>query len=139
MATSFVLDLPLLIALQPTFTNICYNHLFFVIINRDNAHLPGGLLTSAVDVSTLFVPNGSDIVSARGRGFPETLYRSKTDPILNPSTKLAVLVNEQTASAAEIVTGKFSFSFGSIPLSSLSSFLQNSYSHYLTNVHNLYL
>ncbi len=66
---------------------------------------PGGLLTSAVDVSTLFVPNGSDIVSAKGRGFPETLYRSKTDPILSPNTRLAVLVNEQTASAAEIVTG----------------------------------
>src|SRR6056300_302117 len=66
---------------------------------------PGGLLTSAVDVSTLFVPNGSDIVSAKGRGFPETLYRSKTDPILSPNTRLAVLVNEQTASAAEIVSG----------------------------------
>jgi carboxyl-terminal processing protease len=66
---------------------------------------PGGLLTSAVDVATLFVPNGSDIVSAKGRGFPETLYRSKTEPILNPSTRLAVLVNEQTASAAEIVAG----------------------------------
>lgn len=66
---------------------------------------PGGLLTSAVDVSTLLVPNGSDIVSAKGRGFPETLYRSKTEPILNPNTRLAVLVNEQTASAAEIVTG----------------------------------
>ena len=66
---------------------------------------PGGLLTSAVDVSTLFVPNGSDIVSAKGRGFPETLYRSKTEPILNSNTRLAVLVNEQTASAAEIVTG----------------------------------
>ena len=66
---------------------------------------PGGLLTSAVDVATLFVPNGSDIVSAKGRGFPETLYRSKTEPILNPNTRLAVLVNEQTASAAEIVAG----------------------------------
>lgn len=66
---------------------------------------PGGLLTSAVDVSTLLVPNGSDIVMAKGRGFPETLYRSKTEPVLNPSTRLAVLVNEQTASAAEIVTG----------------------------------
>ncbi len=33
------------------------------------------------------------------------LYRSKTEPILNPSTRLAVLVNEQTASASEIVTG----------------------------------
>ena len=66
---------------------------------------PGGLLTSAVDVATLFVPNGSDIVSAKGRGFPESLYRSKTEPVLNPNTRLAVLVNEQTASAAEIVTG----------------------------------
>mmetsp|Transcript_21377 Transcript_21377/g.43493 ORF Transcript_21377/g.43493 Transcript_21377/m.43493 type:complete len:901 (+) Transcript_21377:312-3014(+) len=66
---------------------------------------PGGLLTSAVDVATLFVPNGSDIVSAKGRGFPEMLYRSKTEPILNPNTRLAVLVNEQTASASEIVTG----------------------------------
>lgn len=66
---------------------------------------PGGLLTSAVDVSTLFVPNGSDIVKAKGRGFPETLYRSKTEPILNSNTRLAVLVNEGTASAAEIVTG----------------------------------
>ena len=56
-------------------------------------------------MSTLFVPNGSDIVSAKGRGFPEVLYKSKTDPILNPNTRLAVLVNEQTASAAEIVTG----------------------------------
>ena len=66
---------------------------------------PGGLLTSAVDVATLFVPNGSDIVSAKGRGFPEVLYRSKTEPALSPATKLAVLVNDQTASAAEIVSG----------------------------------
>ena len=66
---------------------------------------PGGLLTSAVDVATLFVPKGSDIVSAKGRGFPETLYRSKTDPALSPTTHLAVLVNKQAASATEIVTG----------------------------------
>ena len=33
---------------------------------------PGGLLTSAVDVASLLVPNGSDIVSAKGRGFPGT-------------------------------------------------------------------
>lgn len=66
---------------------------------------PGGLLTSAVDVAALLVPNESDIVSAKGRGFPEILYRSKVEPILNPNTRLAVLVNEQTASAAEIVSG----------------------------------
>lgn len=66
---------------------------------------PGGLLTSAVDVASCFVPKGSDIVSARGRGFPAVLYRSRIDPVLDPSTKLAVLVNGQTASAAEIVSG----------------------------------
>lgn len=58
-----------------------------------------------MDVATLFVPNGSDIVSAKGRGFPEILYRSKIDPILSPNTRLAVLINDQTASAAEIVSG----------------------------------
>lgn len=67
---------------------------------------PGGLLTSAVDVSSLLVPKNSDIVSARGRGFPGVLYRSKVDPLVDPSqTKVAVLVNSQTASAAEIVSG----------------------------------
>lgn len=66
---------------------------------------PGGLLTSAVDVASLLVPKGSDIVSAKGRGFPGVLYRSRSDPILQPSTKLAVLVNGNTASAAEIVSG----------------------------------
>lgn len=66
---------------------------------------PGGLLTSAVDVASLLVPNGSDIVSARGRGFPGVTYRSRVDPILDPNTKLAVLVNRGTASAAEIVSG----------------------------------
>jgi carboxyl-terminal processing protease len=66
---------------------------------------PGGLLTSAVDVASLFVPKGSDIVSAKGRGFPGVLYRSRVDPLLDDRTKLAVLVNGQTASAAEIVAG----------------------------------
>jgi carboxyl-terminal processing protease len=63
------------------------------------------LLTSAVDVSSLLVPKGSEIVSARGRGFPGVTYKSRVDPILDPNTKLAVLINDGTASAAEIVSG----------------------------------
>ena len=66
---------------------------------------PGGLLTSAVDVASCLVPKGSDIVSAKGRGFPGVLYRSRIDPILDSKTKLAVLINGGTASAAEIVSG----------------------------------
>jgi len=67
---------------------------------------PGGLLTSAVDVASIFVPKNSDIVSARGRGFPGVLYRSRIDPLLNTDeVKLIVLTNGQTASAAEIVSG----------------------------------
>lgn len=67
---------------------------------------PGGLLTSAVDVASQLVPKGSDIVSAKGRGFPGILYRSRVDPIVDPTqTKLVVLVNDGTASAAEIVSG----------------------------------
>lgn len=66
---------------------------------------PGGLLTSAVDVASLMVPNGSDIVSAKGRGFAGVTYRSRAEPLLQKDTKLAVLVNRGTASAAEIVSG----------------------------------
>jgi carboxyl-terminal processing protease len=66
---------------------------------------PGGLLTSAVDVASLMVPKDSDIVSARGRGFPGVLYRSRVDPIVDKNTKVAVLINGGTASAAEIVAG----------------------------------
>ena len=66
---------------------------------------PGGLLTSAVDVASLLVPRGSDIVSAKGRGFPGILYRSRVEPLLEANTKLAVLINGNTASAAEIVSG----------------------------------
>mmetsp|Transcript_30966 Transcript_30966/g.45799 ORF Transcript_30966/g.45799 Transcript_30966/m.45799 type:complete len:884 (-) Transcript_30966:200-2851(-) len=73
-----------------------------IIDLRDN---PGGLLTSAVDVASLLVPKDSDIVSARGRGFPNVLYRSRVEPLVDPSTKVVMLVSGNTASAAEILSG----------------------------------
>lgn len=57
-------------------------------------HYCDGLLTSAVDDSSLLIPKGSEIVSARGRGFRGGV-----------TFKLAVLINGQTASATEIVSG----------------------------------
>jgi len=69
---------------------------------RDN---PGGLLDAAVDVSELFVPRGSVIVSTRGRSpDSERIYRSERAPIA-PDLPLVVLVNGFSASASEIVAG----------------------------------
>jgi len=69
---------------------------------RDN---PGGLLDSAVDVAEPFFRKGELIVYTQGRkpGDREE-YRAEADgePVQLP---VAVLINEETASAAEIVTG----------------------------------
>lgn len=67
---------------------------------------PGGLLNAAIDVSEIFVPKESTIVSTKGRGLgPGPIYKSSKDPLYPPNLPLAVLVNGQTASASEIVTG----------------------------------
>ncbi len=69
---------------------------------RDN---PGGLLEAAVNITQLFVPQGSVIVSTEGR-LPQTehTYRSQSPP-LAPDAPLVVLVNKFSASASEIVAG----------------------------------
>ena len=69
---------------------------------RDN---PGGLLEAAVDITGLFVPQGTEIVSTRGR-LPQThrAYRTRKAPI-EPEIPIAVLVNGNSASASEIVAG----------------------------------
>lgn len=67
---------------------------------------PGGLLNAAIDVSEIFVPKDSTIVSTKGRGIgPGPTYQSSREPILPADVPLAVLVNGQTASASEIVAG----------------------------------
>jgi carboxyl-terminal processing protease len=69
---------------------------------RDN---PGGLLESAVDIVSKFVPENSMIVSTRGRrSGSERKYVSTEAPLLR-DVPLAVLVNRFSASASEIVGG----------------------------------
>ena len=73
-----------------------------IIDLRDN---PGGLLEAAVGISELFLPEGSEIVSTRGRTKrSQYSYKSKKAP-LTSDMKLAVLINQNSASASEIVAG----------------------------------
>jgi len=67
---------------------------------RDNG---GGLLNEAVLVSSIFVPDGR-IVSTKGRSRPEQVYDA-TGGAIPSSVPVAVLVNRNSASASEIVTG----------------------------------
>jgi carboxyl-terminal processing protease len=66
---------------------------------------PGGLLEEAVHVSGLFLPQGTVVVSMRGReAESERVFRSRTTPVA-PDVPLVVLVDGGSASASEIVTG----------------------------------
>lgn len=66
---------------------------------------PGGLLDAAVDVCEKFLPKGSLIVTVKGRDTANFKnYFVKEEPILS-NQKIVVLVNESTASAAEVVAG----------------------------------
>ena len=65
----------------------------------------GGLLNQAVETAELFVPEGSLIVYTQGKSpGSERRHYSRKVP-LYPDKPLAILVNEGTASASEIVAG----------------------------------
>ena len=63
----------------------------------------GGLLNEAVNVASVFIPDGT-IVSTDGRAQPRQVYMAKGNAIA-PKIPMVVLVDAGTASAAEIVTG----------------------------------
>jgi carboxyl-terminal processing protease len=63
----------------------------------------GGLLGEAVSVASIFIPDGT-IVSTAGRSQPRQVYVAKGGAI-STNMPMVVLVDHDTASAAEIVTG----------------------------------
>src|SRR5438552_10286052 len=67
---------------------------------------PGGLLNSAVDVCAQFLPANTIVVSTQGRAASqEREYTTSSTAKERPHFPLAVLVNEGSASGAEIVSG----------------------------------
>lgn len=68
---------------------------------RDNG---GGLLDAAVAISDLFLTGGKKVVSTQGRA-DQPILTTSTNQTLLPDTPLVVLVNENSASASEIVAG----------------------------------
>ena len=70
---------------------------------RDN---PGGLLNSAVSILDFFIEKGETLVWTEGKSQKlNRRYTSKADPILPPDINIAVLVNQGSASASEIIAG----------------------------------
>src|SRR5882724_11376610 len=67
---------------------------------------PGGLLNSAVDVCAQFLPPNTKVVSTQGRAASQQRdYATSAVAKERPAFPLAVLVNEGSASGAEIVCG----------------------------------
>ncbi len=72
-----------------------------IIDLRDNT---GGFMDAAVKMVNEFLPKNELIVYAQGRAYPRTEYYSDGRGSF-PNVKIAVLIDEWTASAAEIFTG----------------------------------
>lgn len=66
---------------------------------------PGGLLDQGVAVSDLFMKQGQAVVETRSRNPRESRTFRATHDELYPSMRMVVLVDEYSASAAEIVAG----------------------------------
>ncbi len=69
----------------------------------DLRHNGGGLLNEAVGVSSIFIPEGT-IVSTKGRERPRRVFEA-TGTSIDPKIPVVVLVDRDSASASEIVTG----------------------------------
>lgn len=98
------------------FTDTCYDDMRAAILSLqergdlralilDYRNNGGGVMQSAVKILSLFVPKGTKVLENKGRNASSVEeFRTEYEPLL-PDTPLAVLVNGNTASAAEIVSG----------------------------------
>lgn len=65
---------------------------------------PGGYLNAAVDISDEFLANGLQIVYTQGKAQPKKMYKATSRGSFE-NNDLAILIDEGSASASEIVAG----------------------------------
>lgn len=63
----------------------------------------GGLMNQAIEMANFFLPKGSLLLSTEGRSVPTTTYHAKREQ--EHQGPVAVLIDEVSASASEIVAG----------------------------------
>lgn len=74
-----------------------------IIDLRNNS---GGLLSSVIDIAGLFLEQGSLVVTTKNnKGAITNTYPTKRKPVLQPGLIITILINNFTASAAEILAG----------------------------------
>jgi carboxyl-terminal processing protease len=66
---------------------------------------PGGLLNEAVNVSNIFIPKGSEVVSTKGKMTDWNKTYKALNPPVDTEMPLVVLTSSSSASASEIVAG----------------------------------
>jgi carboxyl-terminal processing protease len=71
----------------------------------------GGMFEKVVECASAFLPRGKLVVTAINRGKKEEAYRTQDDPIV-VGTPVAVLINNRTASGAEILAGALKAGIG---------------------------
>ncbi|MFD2937145.1 S41 family peptidase [Spirosoma flavum] len=66
---------------------------------------PGGLLNMAIDISNIFIPKDSEVVTTKGKVTEWNKTYTALNPPLDLEMPIVVLTNSHSASAAEIVSG----------------------------------
>ncbi|MGG0848810.1 S41 family peptidase [Peribacillus simplex] len=80
---------------------------------------PGGLLDQAIEMASLFIPNGKVVLQVEDRSGKKEVYKSKNDGELK--IPVVLLIDDGSASASEIVAAAVSES-ADIPLIGVKSF-----------------
>ncbi|USK73041.1 S41 family peptidase [Peribacillus frigoritolerans] len=80
---------------------------------------PGGLLDQAIEMASLFIPNGEVVLQVEDRSGKKDVYKSENDGELK--IPVVVLIDDGSASASEIVAAAVSES-ADIPLIGVKSF-----------------